>query len=120
MTSDSSTSPEIHAQENNVQTNAQENPPSYAIHFTKTSLKEWKKLGKTVQEQFKKKLKERRQSPHIVSAQLSNDLAGCYKIKLRSAGYRLVYQVKDDVLVIVVIAVDKRETVYETAQDRLQ
>lgn len=77
--------------------------------------KTWQNRTRAIQEKIK-----RTPTPHIVTAQLSNDLAGCYKIKLRSAGYRLVYQVKDDVLVIVVIAVDKRETVYETAKDRLQ
>jgi len=42
----------------------------------------------------------------------ANRLAGlpdCYKIKLRSSGYRLVYQVVDDDVVVFVVAVDKRE-----------
>jgi mRNA interferase RelE/StbE len=45
----------------------------------------------------------------------------CYKIKLKSAGYRLVYQVVDARLVVVVIAVGKREgnLVYRAAMDRL-
>ena len=32
-----------------------------------------------------------------------------YKIKLRSAGYRLVYEVRDRELIVVVVAVGKRE-----------
>lgn len=32
-----------------------------------------------------------------------------YKIKLRNAGYRLVYQVKDQDLLVLVVAVGKRE-----------
>ncbi|MNZ67107.1 mRNA interferase RelE [compost metagenome] len=32
-----------------------------------------------------------------------------YKIKLRSAGYRLVYEVREREIVVVVIAVGKRE-----------
>ncbi|WP_277813127.1 type II toxin-antitoxin system RelE/ParE family toxin [Aromatoleum aromaticum] len=45
----------------------------------------------------------------------------CYKIKLLKQGYRLVYQVEDDVLVVLVLAVAKREdmAVYRTAVDRL-
>jgi mRNA interferase RelE/StbE len=45
----------------------------------------------------------------------------CYKIKLRSAGYRLVYQVRDDELVVSVVAVGKRErhAVYRTAVKRI-
>jgi mRNA interferase RelE/StbE len=36
-----------------------------------------------------------------------------YKIKLRDAGYRLVYEVHDDVLVIHVIGVGRRDQGYE-------
>jgi mRNA interferase RelE/StbE len=45
----------------------------------------------------------------------------CYKIKLRSSGYRLVYQVIDQQVVVFVVAVDKRERdeVYRKAADRL-
>ena len=34
---------------------------------------------------------------------------GCYKIKLRKQGYRLVYVVENEVLIVLVLAVDKRE-----------
>ena len=45
----------------------------------------------------------------------------CYKIKLRSAGYRLVYRVYDDRIVVQVIAVGKRERneVYKAAAGRV-
>jgi mRNA interferase RelE/StbE len=45
----------------------------------------------------------------------------CYKIKLRAAGYRLVYRVYDDRIVVQVIAVGKRERneVYKTAVGRM-
>lgn len=94
-------------------------PIFYKIHFTNTSLKEFQKLGATIKEQFKKKLKALQTNPHIPSARLHGDLANCYKIKLRSAGYRLVYEVQDDKLIIIVIAVDKRQTIYDTAKNRL-
>ena len=44
-----------------------------------------------------------------------------YKIKLRSVGYRLVYEVRDNELVVSVIAVGKRErnAVYRDAARRL-
>lgn len=91
----------------------------YKIHFTQTSLKEFQKLGDTVKEQFKKKLKALQKNPHIASAKLSDELAGCYKIKLRSSDYRLVYQVKDDVLVIVVIGMGKCQNFYKAKASRL-
>ncbi|ARO87666.1 addiction module toxin RelE [Nitrosospira lacus] len=43
-----------------------------------------------------------------------------FKIKLREAGYRLVYEVRDGVLMVVVVAVGKRErnAVYKAAAKR--
>ena len=44
----------------------------------------------------------------------------CYKIKLKAAGYRLVYKVIDERIVVSVIAVGKRErsAVYDQAKKR--
>jgi mRNA interferase RelE/StbE len=36
-------------------------------------------------------------------------LAGHYRIKLRKQGYRLIYRVDDKVIVVIVLAVGKRE-----------
>jgi mRNA interferase RelE/StbE len=93
---------------------------TYELEFKKSALKEWKKLGATVQLQFKKKLANILDNPHISSAKLSggNEL---YKIKLRDVGYRLVYEVNDTVITVTVISVGKRdrEKVYKTAIDRI-
>jgi mRNA interferase RelE/StbE len=45
------------------------------------------------------------------SAELHADLRGCYKIKikLRKHGYRLIYSVEEDALIVLILAVDKRE-----------
>ncbi|SEA67433.1 ParE toxin of type II toxin-antitoxin system, parDE [Thiothrix caldifontis] len=54
------------------------------------------------------------------SARLSG-AQNIYKIKLRQLGYRLVYQVDDNIVTITVIAVGKRERngVYQAALQRL-
>ena len=92
---------------------------SYELEFKKSALKEWNKLGATLKEQFKKKLSEVLKKPRIPSAKLTgaNDL---YKIKLRQAGYRLVYEVNDKIVTVTVVSVGKRERgkVYKTAMDR--
>ena len=44
---------------------------TYELEFKKSALKEWQKLGHTVKEQFKKKLKERLENPHVPAAALS-------------------------------------------------
>lgn len=92
---------------------------TYKLKFEKRAWKEWEKLGHPVKEQFKKKLEERLQNPRVPSAKLSG-YADRYKIKLRSVGYRLVYQVFDEEVVVSVIAIGKRENsdVYNIASNR--
>jgi mRNA interferase RelE/StbE len=82
-------------------------------------MKEWDKLGPTIRSQFGKKLKERLQSPRVPSARLS-ELPDCYKIKLRTAGYRLVYRIDDDRIVVIVVVVGNRDRklVYKDAAGR--
>ncbi|EGR4118735.1 type II toxin-antitoxin system RelE/ParE family toxin [Vibrio cholerae] len=93
---------------------------TYKLEFKKSALKEWKKLAVPLQQQFKKKLLERLENPHIPSAKLSG-AENIYKIKLRQSGYRLVYQVENDIIVVTVLAVGKRERseVYTKALQRL-
>lgn len=92
---------------------------TYELEFSEKAWKEWQKLGPTLKEQFKNKLQERLVNPHVPADRLSG-LGYAYKIKLRSAGYRLVYRVVDEVLVVTVIAVGKRErgSVYQQARKR--
>lgn len=94
---------------------------SYSLEFVESALKEWRKLAPPIREQFKKKLAERLEHPRVPSARLHN-LPDCYKIKLRTAGYRLVYQVNDKVVVVTVIAVGKRDKlrVYRVASERIE
>jgi mRNA interferase RelE/StbE len=82
---------------------------TFNVEFDERAFKEWNKLEKTIREQFKKKLKKLQQNPYVESARLHGDLAGCFKIKLRASGFRLIYKVIDDEIVIWVVAVGKRE-----------
>lgn len=81
------------------------------------ALKEWQKLDNTIREQFKAKLAERLINPCVLSSKIGKNR---YKIKLRNVGYRLVYEVRDNELIIVVIAVGKRDRneVYRSADIR--
>ncbi|WP_448623378.1 type II toxin-antitoxin system RelE family toxin [Dickeya fangzhongdai] len=67
-------------------------------------MKEFKKLGAPVREQFIKKLKDVLQNPHLPANRL-HGMTDCYKIKLRSAGYRLVYQMLEHEVVVLVLVV---------------
>lgn len=81
---------------------------NYKLKFLPTALKEWKKLDNSMQSQFKKKLVERLEKPHVPSSKLSG-FENHYKIKLRASGYRLVYEVIDNELFVLVIAIGKRD-----------
>lgn len=92
---------------------------TYELAFKKSALKEWKKLGPSVREIFKKKLTERLKNPHVPSAAISGG-SNLYKIKLRQLGYRLVYSVTDTTVTVTVLAVGKRNRneVYDLALSR--
>jgi mRNA interferase RelE/StbE len=92
---------------------------TYKVKFLPSALKEWKKLAPPILKQFKKRLIERAETPHNPANQLRG-FQNVYKIKLRSVGYRLVYEVNDNEIVIFVIAVGKRDRglVYAKAEDR--
>jgi mRNA interferase RelE/StbE len=93
----------------------------YSLEFDARALKEWQKRGDTVRQQLKKKLAEDLLNPRIEANRL-HSLPDCYKIKLRSSGYRLVYQVLDHEVVVFVVAVDRREReqAYRKAAERLK
>ena len=93
---------------------------SYRLLFRLEARKEWDRLDATVREHFKKKLAERLVEPRVESSRLSG-MKNCYKIKLRRAGCRLVYQVRDQELVVSVVVVGKREknAVYRQASKRI-
>ncbi|MNC09225.1 mRNA interferase RelE [compost metagenome] len=94
---------------------------TYSLEFDARALKEWQKLGDTVRQQLKKKLVEILTNPRIEANRLQG-FPDCYKVKLRSSGYRLVYQVIDQEITVFVVAVDKREReqVYRKAAGRLK
>ena len=92
---------------------------NYKLSFHPDALAEWRTLDATVSEQFKKKLAERLHHPRIPAARLAGH-QDRYKIKLRSVGYRLVYEVRENILLVIVVAVGKRErnAVYHVAAKR--
>ena len=93
---------------------------TYEIEFDKRALKEWAKLDSEIKKQFKKKLSKVLKLPRVEANKL-RELSDCYKIKLRKSGYRLIYQVQDDRVVVFVVAIGKREGLkaYNDASNRI-
>ena len=85
---------------------------TYRLIFSERARKSWNKLGANVREQFEKVLRRRVEAPHVPAARIISIPNG-YKIKLRTAGYRLAYQVIDDRLIVFVIGVGRRDEGYE-------
>ena len=93
----------------------------YRLKFLPEALAEYQGLDGSVRATLKKLLAKRLDSPHVPGGELHGGLINCYKIKLLKQGVRLVYQVEDDALVVLVLAVDRREdnAVYKSAMARL-
>ena len=88
----------------------------YELRFHPEALTEWRRLDASVRSMFKKKLTERLHNPRMPAAQLGGQ-PDRFKIKLRAVGYCLVYEVRDTHVIVVVVAVGKRErsAVYRAA-----
>lgn len=95
---------------------------TYELEFHELALKEWQKLDGSIKTQFVKALSKRLHSPHIPSSRLRGDLQNTYKIKLRDMGNRLVYEVVDQRLVVIVIAIGRRDhsQAYQIAIQRIK
>ncbi len=95
--------------------------PKYRLLFHPEALKEWNALDGSIKKPLKNLLAKRLDNPHVPGGALHNDLIGCYKIKLNRQGVRLVYRVEDDALIVMVMAVDRREdsVVYRSALARI-
>ena len=92
---------------------------SFELAFLEEALTEWQRLDASIRTQLKKNLIERLQSPRVPSAKLSGH-PDRYKIKLRTVGYRLVYEVRGLQVLVILIAVGKRDrhAVYRAAAQR--
>jgi mRNA interferase RelE/StbE len=94
----------------------------YRLKFVPSAWKEWQALDGSIREPLRKLLKKRLDEPHAPGGALHGELEGYYKIKLLKQGVRLVYAVEDDVLIVMVMAIDRREDnlVYRSALTRLE
>jgi len=92
---------------------------SFELAFVPQALKAWKKPDPHTRQLFKARLVKRLQEPRVASAQLRGHIDR-YKIKRRAMGYRLVDEVRDQEVLVVVVAVGRRDghAVYRAAQGR--
>jgi len=78
------------------------------LAFHPEALREWRTLSAGIKEQFKKTLAERLIEPRLPASKLRGS-GHRTKIELLAAGFRLIYEVKDRVVLWLVVAVGQRE-----------
>ena len=86
---------------------------TYELKFIPSAKKEWDKLDNSIKQMFKRAIAKRLINPFVPAAKLKNLPIECYKIKLRTIGYRLIYMVEDGELVLLVLTINRRDAVYE-------
>lgn len=93
---------------------------SYLLNILPIARDEYKELERKEADQLRKKLNKILENPHIKANKLRG-MPNCYKIKLRAAGMRGVYQVNDQTVTVLLVAVGKREDseVYDKAKQRI-
>ncbi|NOU00405.1 MAG: type II toxin-antitoxin system RelE/ParE family toxin [Gallionella sp.] len=92
---------------------------SYELAIHPDAEKEWTKLDGSIKRRFKEKLaKERLKHPRVVKDAL-RELPDCYKIKITTPQFRLIYHVNDAKKLLTILSVASRDDVYEELRLRL-
>lgn len=92
---------------------------NYELAIHPEAEKEWAKLDGSIKRRFKEKLvKERLKHPRVAKNAL-RELPDCYKIKITTPQFRLIYHVNDTKKLLTIISVATRDDVYAELRARL-
>ena len=92
---------------------------NYELAIHPEAEKEWAKLDGSIKRRFKEKLaKERLKHPRVAKNAL-RELSDCYKIKITTPQFRLIYHVNDTKKLLTIISVATRDDVYAELRARL-
>jgi len=92
---------------------------TYELAISADAEKEWAKLDGSIKRRFKEKLaKERLIHPRVAKDAL-RELPDCYKIKITTPQFRLIYHVNDAKHLVTVLSIATRDDVYEELRARL-
>lgn len=93
---------------------------TYELAIHPAAEKEWSKLDGSIKRRFKDELaKERLINPRVAKDAMS-ELPDCYKIKITTPQFRLIYHVDDEKSLITILSVASRADVYEELKSRMQ
>lgn len=92
---------------------------NYELAIHPEAENEWAKLDGSIKRRFKEKLaKERLKHPRAAKDAL-RELPDCYKIKITTPQFRLIYHVNDTKKLLTIISVATRDDVYAELRARL-
>ena len=92
---------------------------NYKIEFDPKARKNLKSLDNSVRKQIKKFLDklEKVENPKAFADRLKGNLVGCWKYRILD--YRVVAKIQDDELIILIVSVGHRSTIYIETDKRL-
>lgn len=92
---------------------------TYELAIHRDAEKEWAKLDGSIKKRFKEKFaKERLIHPRVAKDAL-RELPDCYKIKITTPQFRLIYHVNDTKYLLTILSVASRDDVYAELRSRL-
>lgn len=92
---------------------------NYEVAIHDDAEKEWAKLDGSIRRRFKEKLANERLKHPRVAKDALRDLPDCYKIKITTPQYRLIYHVNDAKRLLTILTVATRDDVYAELRARL-
>lgn len=87
---------------------------TWSVEFEDAAAKELRKLDRQAQQQILRYLRERistDEDPRRFGKPLSRELAGLWRYRVRN--YRIICNIEDDKLVVLILRVGHRKDVYE-------
>ena len=92
---------------------------SYELAIHPDAEKEWAKLDGSIKRRFKEKLASERLKRPRVAKDALRELPDCYKIKITTPQFRLIYHVNDTKRLLTILSVATRDDVYAELRMRL-
>ena len=92
---------------------------SYELAIHADAENEWAKLDGSIKRRFKEKLANERLNHPRVAKDALRELPDCYKIKITTPQFRLIYRVNDAKQLLTILPVATRDDVYEELRERL-
>ncbi len=86
----------------------------WKVEFDTAAAKELRKLDRRIQQDILRYFRERiatKEDPRRFGKQLTHDLVNLWRYRVRN--YRMIYQIEDEKLIVLVLTIGHRKSVYK-------